>query len=414
MKSVVEMEKNSFELVHHLGTGSFAQTWQARIIDPDLIEEWGNEDVALKIPLDTKKMLVLLKELEINGILNISLSEQDARHIIKYLGPYSFEGKVVMVMKYAKGGSLRETMGKLWKKKILPPSQCVEISLGILKGLEVLHRNKIVHRDIKPENILIDENIPKIADLGIGRLLHSNEMADSRVGTLYYMSPELLFKRDGASFNTDLWSLGITMYEMLYGKFPFDITEDLPQGNVLMQIREAQLEFPANDQVPECLVMIITKSLEKDPKKRYQAASEMLEDLTDCAENRKLANDEIIKTVQLKVNTSYDIPEVETLIGNLLKKYPDDWRLYSGLAQMYNKHNLWKKAVTEYKNAISKADSVAMLYFEIAITYEKLCDMPNALDSINRALVLGLPPAIQKKAQALAKNWNSNAQTIQL
>lgn len=408
------MEKNSFELVHHLGTGSFAQTWQARILDPDLIEEWGSDDVALKIPLDTKKMLVLLKELEINGILNIHLSEQDAKHIIKYLGPYSFEGKIVMVMKYAKGGSLRDLMGKLWKKKILPPAKCIEISLGILKGLDVLHRNMIVHRDIKPENILIDDNLPKIADLGIGRLLHSNEMADSRVGTLYYMSPELLFKKDGASFNADLWSLGITMYEMLYGKFPFDITQDLPQGNVLMQIREAQIEFPKDDLIPEGLVSIISRSLEKDPKKRYQTASEMLEDMKDCAENRKLANDEIIKNVQQKVNTSYDIHEVETLIYGLLKKYPDDWRLYSGLAQMYNKHNLWKKAVVEYRNAIRKDESNAMLYFEIAITLEKLCDTFDALDCINKAISLGLPPAVQKKAQALAKNWNTNAPTIQM
>jgi len=408
------MEKNSFELVHLLGTGSFAQTWQARIIDPVLIEEWGSEDVALKIPIDTKKMLVLLKELEINGILNINLSEKDGEHIIKYLGPYSFEGKVVMVMKYAKGGSLRDLMGTLWKKKILPPAQCVEISMGILNGLEVLHRNMIVHRDIKPENILIDDNLPKIADLGIGRLLHSNEMANSMVGALYYMSPEVLFRKEGASFNTDLWSLGITMYEMLYGKFPFNITHDMPQGEVLIQIREAPVEFPPNDQIPECLVSIIARSLEKDPKKRYQTASEMYEDMLDCAENRKLANDEIIKNVQLKVNTSYDIHEVETLINKLLKKYPDDWRLYSGMAQMYNKHNLWKKAIEEYKNAISKAESNAMLYFEIAITYEKLCDTNNALECINKAIYIGLPPAIQKKAQSLAKNWNTNAPTIQL
>ena len=87
----------------------------------------------------------------------------------------------------------------------------------------MIHHEHVFHRDIKPENILLEGDTPKIADLGIARMLDANELASTGIGSLPYMSPEILGK-EGASFPSDLWSLGVTLYEMVTGRLPFDGT----------------------------------------------------------------------------------------------------------------------------------------------------------------------------------------------
>ena len=91
--------QESFEPINHLGTGGFAQTWLAKITDPELIEEWGVDIVAIKIPLSKQKERVLRKELELTGSLRLQLDEDEARNIVEYLGFEVFDGKLVMVMK---------------------------------------------------------------------------------------------------------------------------------------------------------------------------------------------------------------------------------------------------------------------------------------------------------------------------
>jgi molecular chaperone DnaK len=275
-----------FELTTHLGTGCFGQTWLVRVIDPDLREEWG-EEVAIKIPYDKYKEKALKKEIRLNGSLQLQLTLEESRNIVEYLDFETYKGKTVMVMKYVKGGNLRNKMGTIRYRKKMSLEEAIIVAKGVLNGLSVIHKKKILHRDIKPENILIDENIPKIADFGVGRMLKTGEFASTVTGTIFYMPPESLLcpkeKEDalvkGASFNSDIWSFGIMFYEMLCGKYPFGITEQIPLSELIKRITnpEIKLEFPAN--IPIALQNIISKSLERDPKFRYQTADDMLRDI---------------------------------------------------------------------------------------------------------------------------------------
>src|SRR3989304_3265029 len=97
--------------------------------------------------------------------LRIQLTEEESENIVGYLGFEKFEGTLVMVMKYIKGGNLRKIIGGIGDRRRMQVNRAVRIARGVLKGLSIIHSKHIIHRDIKPENILMDGEVPKIADL---------------------------------------------------------------------------------------------------------------------------------------------------------------------------------------------------------------------------------------------------------
>jgi serine/threonine protein kinase len=174
-------ESEPFELLKPLGSGGFAHTYKARVLDEDLARDWGCDIVAIKVPLGRKQEHVLTKEVEMNGLLHLRLRELQAANLVSYLGFCVFRGQIVMAMQYVAGGSLRGLIGSVGAQKPLPLDQAVEITEGILAGLAAIHRERIFHRDIKPENILMDGRVPKISDLGISRMLDSNEHVEAEI-----------------------------------------------------------------------------------------------------------------------------------------------------------------------------------------------------------------------------------------
>src|SRR5262249_26836995 len=199
--------------------GGLGGSWRGRVLDPGRIEDYGATEVALKIPLDKDKERVLEKELELNAVLHARLRGIRSPNIVRYLGVTTFQGRLVMVMEFIHGGSLRDVLRKAPSRR-LSVAEAVRITKGILAGLALIHAEHVFHRDLKPDNILMDQETPKLSDLGLSRLLDSNELAHTTSGTLYYMSPELLGE-EGASLNSDIWSVGVTLYEMLTGRLPF-------------------------------------------------------------------------------------------------------------------------------------------------------------------------------------------------
>lgn len=406
MKQATPETDQPFTLIRLLGTGGFAQTWLARIIDPDLAEEWRVDEVAVKIPLSKAKEAVLKKEIELNGSLYLRLSEIESRNICRYLGFAVYDNKVVMVMEYVAGGSLRQKVGRPGSGKILPPDTAVSLMHGILSGLAIIHQNQIVHRDIKPENVLIRDGAPQISDLGIGRMLRQNEIASTTVGTIFYMPPEMLLDKSescGASFYSDIWSVGITFYEMLCGTYPFGIQLDAPLATIIRKITDSAvpLTFPADSAVPERLRRIVAKALQRNPALRYQNASEMLAALEQLTLSEDQLLDQTLAAWQSCVLTPELIQEITDQLPVLLSQYPASSKLYQFIGEFYNKCGQYDKALEAFRSGISLSDSPAMLYWGLAMAYEKKKDLSAARHSLEQALTGGLEKSHARYAQIM-------------
>ncbi|MCK4783484.1 MAG: serine/threonine protein kinase, partial [Desulfobacteraceae bacterium] len=338
--------KEPFELIEHLGTGGFAQTWRTHIVDQELIDDWGVEEVAIKIPLTRHNELLLRKEVELTGSLCQQMTEIEGKNIVDYLGFEIFEGQVVMVMRYIPGGNLRKIIGRIGKWKPLEVQKAVEIALGILKGLSVIHKKHIIHRDITPENILMDGKIPKISDFGVGRILKTNELASTGKGTFWYKAPELLYEERGASFNVDLWSFGVTFYEMLCGQFPFGINEKTPEGKITSLILDNNIKllFPKKMCIPEELQKILKRTLERNRHYRYKTANEVIDDLREVCERDDDTIEKEISSIRSFLCDPVQVSVAENKLKGILKKFPDSPLIYLHFGDFYNKCGNYDKA----------------------------------------------------------------------
>ena len=402
-------ENQPFELIRHLGTGGFAQTWLVQVVDPDLVEEWEIDQVAIKIPLSKQKENVLRKEVELHGGLYLRLSEVESRNIVRYLGFCVYDGKIVMVMKFVSGGSLRNLIGPPGRSKPMDPETAVELTRGILSGLSVIHHNQIVHRDIKPENILMEGKVPQISDLGIGRMLRPNELASTVVGTIFYMSPEMLYEKSegsGSYYNTDIWSVGVTLYEMLYGIFPYNIRPDMKIGQIAANISDENvlLEFPDQIAVPAGIRTVLSKALQRDPSRRYASADAMLADLDRLDQYREVELERRLGEWQAAVMTPEQIVLIEEQIPLLRKEYPDSARLCLFIGEFYNKCSHFDQAAQAFKAGIELDPNQAMLYWGLAMASEKRHDYQAAVENLEKALAHGLEKSYDRYARILLDN----------
>jgi len=402
-------EKESFELIDHLGTGGFAQTWSARVVDPDLIKEWGVDEVAIKIPLNRQKALVLKKELELTASLHLQISEMEQKNIVRYFGFEVFENKFVMVMEYVRGGNLRGRIEECGCRKFIGCKPAIKLALGILSGLDIIHKKHIIHRDIKPENILMDGETPKITDFGIGRILSPQEQASSKgVGTLFYMSPEILFGRPDTpySYSTDLWSIGVTLYEVMCGRYPFGITETLSPGVVMNLIRDESLEplFPSEDLVPRQMQEILKKALRRNPLERYKTAAEMLKDLKEFVRGGDEAVENEIGMIQPLLHDPTQTALAERKLKELLDRFPDSARIFLHLGEFYNRQGNYGKAIRMLTEGLEKDPDNALLHWDLSISYQKNGQARPAVENLKRALALGLEGSLERYARALLKS----------
>jgi serine/threonine protein kinase len=236
-----------------------------------------NREVALKIVhpqfADNEQ---LMERFKIEAMTQARLNHP---HIVMIFSFNKIEDEYVIAMEYVEGRSLKEL---LQEKKQLHPAEAVDIITQVAEGLRYAHAHNVIHRDIKPANILIGKDGKvKISDFGIAKIFGSQGLTKTGmlVGTPWYTSPEQIVGKS-IDFRTDLYSLGITFYEVLTGRVPFD-----SETNSEFQIQKAHLETPPprpsifNPEIGIKLEKIILQALQKNVEKRYQNARDMIDEL---------------------------------------------------------------------------------------------------------------------------------------
>ena len=265
---------NRYELLEKIGEGGMGIVYKAKC-------HLLNRVVAVKIlkaELSNDENFVARFKREATSVASLSHINIVNVHDVGAENNINF-----IVMEYINGKTLKQVIkenGRVTSKKTL------EIALQIAKALECAHKNKIIHRDIKPDNIMImEDNIVKVTDFGIAKVVDSRTITNSNkvMGSAHYFSPEQA-KGNFVDCRTDIYSLGIVMYEMLTGRVPYNAESSI--SIAMMHIQKAVV--PPQEiitDIPDNVNMVVLKALEKEPIKRYQTAKEIGDDLRAIKEN---------------------------------------------------------------------------------------------------------------------------------
>lgn len=392
-----------FELVKRLGSGGFAHTYKAKVLDEDWRLRYGTDTVALKIPLSRKKEILLHDEVELNAMLHKHIRELECKNLCRYLGFNRFQNQTVMVMEYCPEGSLRSILGDYRRQRRLPLDKALEMANGILGGLVVIHAERIFHRDIKPENILMDRGCPKISDLGLSKLMQSQDMVASTSGSIFYMSPEVLGK-EGASFPADIWSAGVTLYEMVTGQLPFDDPPDVRIGVLVNKIQQEPYAKAADvcPDVPAWLSEIIDIALAKNPQERFASMEEMADALRSSGEQRPDFDSEAAKAQSLLQGSSFGQKEEQWLCG-LIDRFPGRSEGYHFLGMFYNRCQQRRAAADAFEKGIKVSPDNALLHWDLALVCQETGRRQEAVFHIEKALSLDLDSRLRRHAETLLK-----------
>ncbi len=257
-----------YEIREILGEGGMARVYKAfdnqenRMVAIKILkDEFLSNDEFLRRFKNESKAIAMLSHQNIVNVYDVSFGD-----LIQYI-----------VMEYIEGITLKEYIeneGSLrWK-------DAVHFTIQILKALQHAHDKGIVHRDVKPQNIMVlADGTIKVTDFGIARFSRSDQrtITDKAIGSVHYISPEQA-RGEKTDEKTDIYSVGVMLYEMLTGKLPFQAESAVSVAIMQLQ-RDPQLPTEINASIPLGLEQITMHAMQKSQDKRYQTASEMLCDL---------------------------------------------------------------------------------------------------------------------------------------
>jgi serine/threonine protein kinase len=281
-----ELLGDRFRLIEEVGKGSFGEVWRAERLS-------DGKHVAIKIPKDQEKgEEVLRKEADIvRGIIHPNIVQVYAFHNISEL--------FFIEMEFIDGFSLAAILQGSGSASNLSFMQMLDWLVDILDGLATVHHRNISHNDLKPENILIakDSNKAKITDFGVSRRFEDAWVWTKRHGTEAYMAPEVALEGKRSKVS-DIYSLGVLLYEMTTGSLPYTSPHQLLTGLNITKPREVNTDIPSD------LEKVILKAMARRPEKRYQNVSELRGDIDNCIKSLTTSN--VIAELPSRVSTKQD------------------------------------------------------------------------------------------------------------
>ena len=268
-----------YKIIRTIGEGGMANVYLAH----DTIL---NRDVAVKVLrgdlADDEKFI---RRFQREAIAASSLTHPN---IVEIYDVGEDDGNYYIVMEYVDGKTLKNLIKK---RGVLTLPEVVDIMLQLTSAIACAHESFIIHRDIKPQNVLIlDNGVAKITDFGIAMALNSNELTqtNSVMGSVHYLPPEQA-NGTGATMKSDIYSLGILMYELLTGKVPFK-----GENAVEIAIKQMKEDIPSitedHPEIPQSIENIVLKACAKNPDNRYDSVMDMYKDI-EVALEPEHAND---------------------------------------------------------------------------------------------------------------------------
>lgn len=268
---------NRYELIEKIGEGGMSIVYKAKC-------QILNRYVSVKIlKKEYSSDAEFLKKFRREAMAVASLSDNNIVNIYDV----GSEGDInYIVMEFVKGKTLKQVIKEQGK---LSTDEALKIGIQIGKALEHAHKNNIIHRDIKPHNILVtSDGVVKVTDFGIAKSSDSATITNSSkvMGSAHYFSPEQA-KGNVVDCRTDIYSLGIVLYELVTGRVPFDA--ESPVSVALKHIQEPVVPpKEINENIPDSLNKLILKAIEKEPIRRYQNVSDMVNDMKSIQRNKEL------------------------------------------------------------------------------------------------------------------------------
>lgn len=272
--------KGRYQLLEILGAGGMAIVYNAYDTRMEM-------NVALKMILPERQTSALF--LERFQVEALSVAQLSHPNIVRVLDYGEDNGVPFLVMEYVPGGTLREQAGRP-----IPYAQAAAILAPVARGLEYIHRRRLVHRDVKPSNILLTEtDVPKLSDFGVVQLIEE-ESPDSQIaaasvgiGTPDYMSPEQVMNQT-TDFRSDIYSLGVVLFELVTGRKPFN-----GESSMSIAIQHVTGEFPRPEdfkvQVPPLVSEVMRRAVAKNPTDRFANMSQFADALEELARGEKMS-----------------------------------------------------------------------------------------------------------------------------
>ncbi len=274
MELIGKVLSNRYEIIEEIGVGGMAYVYKARC-------RLLNRNVAVKVlKPEYAKDDTFVKRFKTEAQSAASLTHPN---IVSVYDVGEENGINYIVMELLESRSLKDYIEE---KGALSTEETLKISMQIASALEAAHKEHIIHRDIKPQNIVLNRNmVAKVTDFGIAKATTSTTITNfgTTMGSVHYFSPEHA-KGGYTDEKSDIYSLGVVMYEMATGRVPFN--SDSPVSVALKHIQEMPIEpIVVNDKISEELNGIILKAMAKNTASRYKSATEMLEDIHNALNN---------------------------------------------------------------------------------------------------------------------------------